>query len=428
LGHLVIIEKLFISLSEHVSGGFPLSDEWFFESDRKRRPRNNWLPILVVVLIVVNAAVVYYFTSGVNQNIAELNMEIETLQFQLNSANYEIATLRDTINIQRQNASKNLELTQIYNQTRRSVVLIEVGTPMGGAQGSGFVYDIEGRIITNNHVVEDAVSGGITVTFIDGTIVDATLVGTDPYVDLAVIDVDVPSYLLKNVMLGSSEDLLVGEQVIALGNPFGLADTMTAGIVSATGRQMNAPGDYVIVDVIQTDAAINPGNSGGPLLNIQGEVVGMNTAIIGEVAQFSGVGFAVPSDTIKREVPILIAEGKYEHPYLGIRGMALLPEIKEHMDLDEYKKGALVSEVEEGGPADVAGIRGGDRDLDLDGFTVRVGGDIIIGVDGQTVNDFYELVVNLERYHMPGDVVTLTILRDNSLIDLDLELGVRPDP
>ena len=405
-----------------------MSDEWFFESSGRRKPSRSWLPLLFVALIVVNAAVIVYYTNETNRNISELNAEIETLQFQLNSANYEIATLRDSINIQKQNASKSLELTQIYNQTRRSVVLIEVRTSTGGGQGSGFVYDSEGRIITNHHVVEDAVPGGITVTFIDGTVTDAELVGTDAYVDLAVIDVDVPSYLLKNVTLGSSEDLLVGEQVIALGNPFGLADTMTAGIVSATGRQMNAPGDYVIVDVIQTDAAINFGNSGGPLLNMEGEVVGMNTAILSETGQFSGIGFAIPSDTIAREVPFIIAEGEYKHPYLGIRGMGLLPEIKEHMGLDDSVKGALVSEIEEGGPADVAGVRGGDRDVDLDGFTVRVGGDIIIGVDGQTVNDFYELVVTLERYHMPGDVVTLTILRDNTLIDLDLELGVRPDP
>ena len=405
-----------------------MSDEWFFESSGRRKPSRSWLPLLFVALIVVNAAVIVYYTNETNRNISELNAEIETLQFQLNSANYEIATLRDSINIQKQNASKSLELTQIYNQTRRSVVLIEVRTSTGGGQGSGFVYDSEGRIITNHHVVEDAVPGGITVTFIDGTVTDAELVGTDAYVDLAVIDVDVPSYLLKNVTLGSSEDLLVGEQVIALGNPFGLADTMTAGIVSATGRQMNAPGDYVIVDVIQTDAAINFGNSGGPLLNMEGKVVGMNTAILSETGQFSGIGFAIPSDTIAREVPFIIAEGEYKHPYLGIRGMGLLPEIKEHMGLDDSMKGALVSEIEEGGPADVAGVRGGDRDVDLDGFTVRVGGDIIIGVDGQTVNNFYELVVTLERYHMPGDVVTLTILRDNTLIDLDLELGVRPDP
>jgi S1-C subfamily serine protease len=405
-----------------------LSDEWFYESSRRRRTSRSWLPLLFVALIVVNAAVVVYYANETNRNVSELNAEIETLQFQLNSANYEIATLRDSINIQKQNASKSLELTQIYNQTRRSVVLIEVRTSTGGGQGSGFVYDSEGRIITNHHVVEDAVPGGITVTFIDGTVTDAELVGTDAYVDLAVIDVDVPSYLLKNVTLGSSEDLLVGEQVIALGNPFGLADTMTAGIVSATGRQMNAPGDYVIVDVIQTDAAINFGNSGGPLLNMEGKVVGMNTAILSETGQFSGIGFAIPSDTIAREVPFIIAEGEYKHPYLGIRGMGLLPEIKEHMGLDDSVKGALVSEIEGGGPADVAGVRGGNRDMDLDGFTVRVGGDIIIGVNGQTVNDFYELVVTLERYHKPGDVVTLTILRDNSLIELDLELGVRPDP
>ena len=213
-----------------------MSDEWFFESSGRRKPSRSWLPLLFVALIVVNAAVIVYYTNETNRNISELNAEIETLQFQLNSANYEIATLRDSINIQKQNASKSLELTQIYNQTRRSVVLIEVRTSTGGGQGSGFVYDSEGRIITNHHVVEDAVPGGITVTFIDGTVTDAELVGTDAYVDLAVIDVDVPSYLLKNVTLGSSEDLLVGEQVIALGNPFGLADTMTAGIVSATGR------------------------------------------------------------------------------------------------------------------------------------------------------------------------------------------------
>ena len=327
-----------------------MSDEWFFESGGRRRTGRSWLPLLFVALIVVNAAVVVYYANETNRRVSELNAEIETLQFHLNSANYEIATLRDTINIQRQNASKSLELTQIYNQTRRSVVLIEVRTSIGAGQGSGFVYDSEGRIITNHHVVEEAVQGGITVTFVDGTIAEAELVGTDPYVDLAVIDVDVPSYLLEPVNLGSSEDLLVGEQVIALGNPFGLANTMTVGIVSATGRQMDAPGNYVIVDVIQTDAAINFGNSGGPLLNMEGEVVGMNTAILSETGQFSGIGFAIPADTIARESPFIISEGEYEHPYLGIRGMGLIPEIKERMGLDEGVKGALVSEVEEGGP------------------------------------------------------------------------------
>jgi S1-C subfamily serine protease len=382
----------------------------------------------MIAMIIVNAAIVYYFTNDVSQNIAELNAEMETLQFQLSSTELEIATLRDSLNIQKQNITGDLELVQIHNQTRRSVVLIEVSTTFGGGQGSGFVYDLKGRIITNNHVVEDAIPGGISVTFIDGTIVDAELIGTDPYVDLAVIEVDVPLHILKPVKLGSSSNLLVGEHVIALGNPFGLADTMTAGIVSATGRQMEAPGGFTVVDVIQTDAAINPGNSGGPLLNLRGEVVGMNTAILSETNQFSGIGFAIPSDTINKEVPIIIEEGEYLHPYLGIRGMALIPEISELMGLDKGTKGALVSEIVDGGPADDAGLKGGNREEIVNGFSISIGGDIIIGVDGQTISDFYELVVILERYHIPGDVVNLTILRNKQVIELDLVLGIRPEP
>jgi S1-C subfamily serine protease len=305
------------------------------------------------------------------------------------------------------------------------VVLIEVSGIGGGGQGSGFVYDMEGRIITNNHVVENR--DEIQVTFLDGTIVEATLVGTDPYSDMAVIDVDVPMFLLSPVEFASSSELLVGEQVIALGNPFGLENTMTQGIVSATGRQMDAPGHYAIIDVIQTDAAINPGNSGGPLLNSEGRVVGMNTAILSETRQFSGIGFAIPSDTIIREAPIIIEEGQFHHAYLGISGMDLLPEIKEHMDFDTTFKGALVTEVIEGGPADTAGLRGGDRQVDLDGFVISIGGDVIIGIEGKTVRSFYDLVVVLERGYRPGDVVTLTVIRDNDMIDIDLELGVRPE-
>jgi S1-C subfamily serine protease len=395
------------------------------------------LPILVIVLIVVgNFVVVAFYVNNANRNVVKLNseidtlnQEIETLQFQLQNSNFELSALKDAIQTGRPgNASAGLELTQLYNRTRRSVVLITVRTSMGGGQGSGFVYDGEGRIITNNHVVEGAVEDGITVTFIDGTIVPATLVGTDPYVDLAVIDVDAPSFLLRPVRMGSSEELLVGERVIALGNPFGLADTMTAGIVSAVGRQMDAPGGYAIVDVIQTDAAINPGNSGGPLLNMEGEVVGMNTAIISETRQFSGIGFAIPADTVTREAPSIIETGKYDHTYLGIRGMGLIPSVNEAMGLDENTRGALVTEVVDGTPADEAGLQGGDRDLDVDGFPVRVGGDVIIGVDGHTVKDLYDLVVYLERTTRPGDTVTFTIIRDKDVVELDLILGVRPAP
>ena len=403
-----------------------MGDEWFYETRRSRRTGFNWTPLMIIALVVVNTLVLSYFVGEANENVARLEVEIEAIEFQLNSATNEIAGLRDSIAIQSKgNASRNLELTLIYNNTRNSVVLIVVSGPGGDGQGSGFVYDMEGRIITNNHVVEDA--DEIQVTFLDGTIVEATLVGTDPYSDMAVIEVDVPEYLLSPVEFAPSSGLLVGEQVIALGNPFGLENTMTVGIVSATGRQMDAPGRYAIIDVIQTDAAINPGNSGGPLLNSEGRVVGMNTAILSETRQFSGIGFAIPSDTILREAPVIIEEGRFDHAYLGISGIDLLPEIRELMDFDDSIKGALVTDLTEGGPADTAGLKGGDRQETLDWFVINIGGDVIIGVEGKAVRSFYDLVVILERGYRPGDVVTLTVIRDNAVIEIDLELGVRPD-
>jgi S1-C subfamily serine protease len=404
-----------------------VSDEWFYESRRRRSGSNrSWLPVFVMVIILAaNVGVSYYFLSESKERVDRMNQEVEALKFQLSSVEYELEALAEELKTPGQgNASSGLELTQIYNDNRRSVVLISVDTALGGVQGSGFVYDEEGRIITNNHVVEDAEK--ITVTFVDGTIAEATVVGTDPYVDMAVIDVDVEAFLLEPVELGSSSDLMVGERVIALGNPFGLANTMTSGIVSALGRQMDAPGGYAIVDVIQTDAAINPGNSGGPLLNMRGEVVGMNTAILSETRQFSGIGFAIPSDTIVREITALIEEGEYVHPYLGITGVGLFPELNEAMGLDPLQRGALVVNIVDGGPADQAGVRPGTRSVVVDGTSITVGGDVIIGVDGRTVRDLYDVVVYLERFKRPGDVITLKLLRGSDTINLDLELGVRP--
>ena len=415
----------------HLIEGLILSDEWFFDSGRRRARR---LPgiyfVVLVILVVANVGVLAFFIgdiSRLNRDVSKLNLEIEVLRFQLVDANYEMSSLRDEIRMLRLgNASQSLLLTQIYNQTMRSVVLISVQTSLGGGQGSGFVYDAEGRIITNNHVVEDAVD--ITVTFIDGTIVPATVVGRDPYVDLAVIDVDMEGYLLKPLTLGNSSELLVGEHVVALGNPFGLADSMTAGIVSAVGRQMPAPGRYVIVDVIQTDAAINPGNSGGPLLNMRGEVVGMNTAILSETRQFSGVGFAIPSDTIERELPSLIETGSYEHPLLGITGTDLAPPLTERMGLDESTRGALVVDVLKDGPAEKAGLKGGTRDESVDGIPIRLGGDVIIGVDGRTIRSRYDLDFYIQRYYRPGDAITLTLIRGDTVMELQLVLGVRSPP
>ena len=272
-----------------------LSDDWFFESSRRRaRPRASWIPLLMVILVFVNAGVVYYFVDQAINEVKGLEGELDEIRFQLSATNLEIATLKESIKIQSQgNVSDNLDLISIYNESKMSVVLIIVSSSFGGGQGSGFVYDLEGRIITNNHVVEDAEE--ITVTFVDGTIVDATLIGTDPYSDLAVIDMDLPEEFLKPLDMASSIDLLVGEQVVALGNPFGLANTMTVGIISATGRQMDAPGGYTIVDVIQTDAAINPGDSGGPV--IQGDRM-IGVAFQG-IKGADNIGYMIPSPIIR---------------------------------------------------------------------------------------------------------------------------------
>ena len=389
--------------------------------------RRSLLYVAAVILIILNLAALTYFVLDFRLRISKFEGEIEALRFQVNSLQAELSSLRDEMKILRVgNASESLTLVEIYNRTKWSVVLISVRTPFGRGTGSGFVYDKEGRIITNNHVVEGARE--IEVTFPDGTIAEAEIVGTDPYVDLAVIDVDVPESLLRPVKFGNSSQLLVGERVIAIGNPFGLEGTMTVGVVSALGRQMRAPRGFVIVDVIQTDAAINPGNSGGPLLNMRGEVVGMNTAIVSGTGQFAGIGFAIPIDTIKRELPDLIEKGTYEHPYLGIEGMDVTPAIAEAMGLDPSTRGCLVVEVVKGGPAEKAGLRGGTTEAIIDGGKVKIGGDIIIGVDGHVVRQFYDLVLYMERHKRPGDEATLTIIREGRTIDVEVTLGARPPP
>ena len=389
----------------------------------------------MVILIILNVGVLDYIwldysqrTSGLNSQFIVLNSEITSLKAQLATATNEIASLMREIGSQPGGnyTVSNAQLNQIYNQTRESVVLIVVTIPSGKAQGSGFVYDRQGRIITNNHVVEGA--SQITVTFIDGTASKATVVGRDPYSDMAVIKVDVPADKLKPVRLGMSSALVVGDYVVAIGNPYGLADSMTLGIVSAVGREMEATGSYKIVDVIQTDAAINPGNSGGPLLNLRGEVVGINTAILSETNQFSGIGFAIPSDTIIREIGSLIQTGSYAHPLLGISGMDLTPGIIDAMSLPKVTKGALVVDVTPGGPCAAAGVKGSDRQVTIDGTRTSIGGDVITAIDGTALRTFYDLMYYIERNNRPGDVVKFTIIRGGNTIQVDVTLGTRPAP
>ncbi len=300
--------------------------------------------------------------------------------------------------------------------------------PYAYGQGSGFVYDTAGHIVTNNHVAGSAEM--IRVIFADGATRDATLVGADPDSDLAVLQVDPAGLDLRPLALGDSDTLRVGEIVAAIGNPFGLDGTMTMGIVSALSRMLPAQsttvdgGRFNITDIIQTDAAINPGNSGGPLLNLNGEVVGVNTAIESNTRQNAGVGFAIPANTVRHIVPALIENGSYEHAWLGISGTTLTPSLREAMGLDAGQTGALVAAVSENSPAQSAGLQGGSREVTIDDMPARIGGDIIVSFDGQPVPTFDTLVGYVNEAAV-GQTVTLGILRDGQMITVQVTLGGR---
>jgi S1-C subfamily serine protease len=295
--------------------------------------------------------------------------------------------------------------------------------------GSGFVYDREGHIVTNYHVIA---GGGdpenIDVTFSDGAVYRAEVIGTDQYSDLVVLQIQDQAARQKMMPLpiGNSSQLYVGDQVVAIGNPFGLTGTMTLGIISGLSRLLpvqssqDAPGSsefaFSIPNIIQTDTAINPGNSGGPLLNMQGAVVGITTAVFSVTGEFAGVGFAVPSNAISNIAPVLIEEGSFEHPWLGVSGTDVTPDIANSIGLQEAR-GFLVTNVVEGGPADIAGIQGGDR---------LIRGDIILAVDNVAVRKLDDLLSYLEASTEVGKTITLTILRDGETRQLNTILGARP--
>lgn len=295
-------------------------------------------------------------------------------------------------------------------------------------EGSGFVIDTQGHIVTNHHVVAD--TSELLVTFYEGTIVPATVVGSDPDSDLAVIKVDVPPESLRPIIWGDSDLVKVGQRAIAIGNPFGYENTLTTGIISGLSRSLPASTGYRIPEIIQTDTAINPGNSGGPLLNTQGEVIGVNTAIVPNVnllgeRSFLGIGFAVPSNMVRRVVPELIAKGAYDHPWLGFWGTDVVPQIAAAMNLPEAK-GALVIEVVQNGPAANAGLRGGTREIEVFGRPVTIGGDVIIRIDDTEVRQFDDILVYLSRKGTVGQQVQLTIIRDGETHTLPVTLGKRP--
>ena len=329
-------------------------------------------------------------------------------------------------------------ISDIYKKVQNSIVQITTkvstvdnsviinGAPLQSQTtrlGSGFVYDKEGRIITNNHVVEG--SKTVNVTFIDGNTYTAKVVGTDPDNDIAVIQI-IDNYSDENLIpltLGDSAELQVGQPVIAIGNPFGLSDTVTTGIISAIGRLLpNENVGFSIPDVIQTDAAINPGNSGGPLLDTQGQVIGMNTAIKTSTGDFAGVGFAIPSDSIKRIAPVLIKDGNYSHPYLGIAGGSMNPDISLANGLPRNFKGVVVEKVVKDGPADKAGIIAAT----MDDNNIPHGGDIITAIDGHPAKTIYDIIAYLDEQKNVGDKVVLTVNRQGKSVDLTATLITRP--
>jgi putative serine protease PepD len=325
--------------------------------------------------------------------------------------------------------SESLSVSQIYEQAYKGVVEITAtssqSSPTGGqqeqqGQGSGFVYDSDGHIVTNDHVVEGAQS--VSVRFWDGSTYDATVVGTDPSTDLAVIKVDAPASKLVPLEVGDSTQLTVGESVVAMGSPFGLEETVTSGIVSALNRQMTSPNNFTINNSIQTDAAINHGNSGGPLLNGAGQVIGVNTQIRSDSGGSDGIGFAIPSSTVSSIVPQIISSGSVEHAYLGVAVASIPGTVADEIGLPA---GVEVTEVRQGTPAADAGLKAATGSATVDGQSYPTGGDVITAVDGKAITDGAALQSAIDA-KKPGDSVSITYSRNGKSTTVQVSLGTRP--
>ena len=360
----------------------------------------------IVVLIVVFA-----FASG--------QQKADTLQ----------QTVTPLENIVQSNPISHLSLADLFAKSQDGVVQIIVHRSMDNSSdrviGSGIVYDLHGNIITNNHVVEG--NQKIRVVFHEGESYSAKVVGTDPFADLAVIKVDADPKTFHPLPLGDSSKLRIGNEVIAIGSPFGLTGSMTTGIVSQLGRILNPPniGAFSIPNVIQTDTAINPGNSGGPLLNDLGEVVGVNTAIQTQTGEFSGVGFAIPSNTMKRIIPYLIQNGHYKHPWLGISGISVDPDLADNLGLS-IRAGFLIENIVPGSPASEAGLHGSNQNKTIDGIKYKFGGDIIIQADNNPIKKLDDLLNYLQDNKSVGDRMVLKIIRDDKPLQVTIVLQERP--
>jgi S1-C subfamily serine protease len=464
-------------------------------SERIHSSGPSLVPGLIMIFVSLCLLIVF---STIQVNYYLLNAEAQLINSNVsnigNNTNEIDNIIRNgTLDIGSNNTVQDLTLPELFEKAERSVVQVTTSSETGDLNlsrsgiGSGFVYNNDGLIVTNYHVISTG-SGpptnlaqgdtsrevDINVAFEDGSIYPATLVGSDPFSDVAVIDVpEEARNKLVPLPIGNSSELRVGQQVVAIGNPFGLSGSMTEGIVSGLGRLIpsseedrlpqlpdgtpesppqdpsipglpppldqvppNVPdeggrettrlGSFSIPDVIQTDAPINPGNSGGPLLDLRGNVIGMNTAIFSSTGESAGVGFAIPSNTVSKVVPSLISSGVYQHPWLGISGTDITPEIAAALGLDEAK-GFLVTDITAGSPADKAGVRGGYKIDDINGMEIALGGDIIVGIDNNTVRKIDDILSYLEREKKVGDEVQLSVLRDGRIQEtLPTILAVRP--
>jgi S1-C subfamily serine protease len=387
--------------------------------------------IIAVSLIAGGLVGCVVSTALISGNINDLQSQISTLQGQL-------AALQSGQNISPQSntyiAGQNASLAQLYAGVKDSVVVIQGLTVQydifrrpyyTGVQGSGFICNFDGQMvaITNNHVVQDTIN--ITVTFINGNSYAATVLGSDPYADIAVLSTDAPQSELKPLEIVSSSTLSVGDALIAVGGPYGLAGSMTTGIVSALGRTIteDMSGGYPIANVIQMSVPINPGNSGGPLLNYQGQVVGITTAI---VSDSQGVGFAIPSSTVLREIEDLVNTGSYnKHPTIGASGTDMNYEVAKTMGVD-VTYGWLIAQVTSGGPAATAGLQGGTQQVTVGSQVVVIGGDIIIALNGARIRGIDDLSTYLEENTLPGQTITVTFVRNGETTTVSLKIGTRP--
>tara|TARA_E500000081_G_scaffold51286_1_gene54389 strand:+ start:2160 stop:3329 length:1170 start_codon:yes stop_codon:yes gene_type:complete len=365
------------------------------------------------------------FIIPAESNEAAIQNQIDENELQVQN---QIDEINNLILQESKTSSLTLSLMEIFEKAEPGVVRVntirnQTVNETGGV-GSGFVFDKMGHIITNAHVVEGSTK--TIVTFLDGRSYNAEIIGVDEYTDIGVIKVNADLKLLQPLSLGDSSNLNVGEPIAAIGNPFGLSGSMTSGIVSQMGRLLPSGSGYSIPDVIQTDAAINPGNSGGPLLNMRGNIVGINTAIQSTTGEFTGVGFAIPSQTVAKIVPILIDEGEYKHPWIGISGRDIDPDTANVLGLKDAL-GFLIITVVENSPAADAGLIGSDKIIEVDGKEYSIGGDIIVAVDGMDVRKIDDILVHLQRVKTVGDEMNLEILRDGRTTNVTIILQERPN-